>query len=546
MKIVEAEAVPVAEGKMYSVAKRDGDAPPGSRATSRMKGQHRDPGDPVGTIGEVIDGGVSARGNRSAAPSRDRKSDSLILPVKPPKETRRAEGRGGAEGDPRQHARDRTQSRRTLNAGLSRVAEAARKDKHLRFTALLHHIDEAALLRAFQRLRRAAAPGVDGQTVASYESNLKERLSDLRSRVHKGTYRPQPVLRAYIPKEDGQSRPLGLPAIEDKIVQSAVAEVLSAIYEQDFLGLSYGFRPGRSPHDALKALHTGLMTQYVNWVLDADIRRFFDSVDHEWLLRMVAHRVADPRILGLIRGWLKAGVMEGKQWTESEEGVPQGAGISPLLANIYLHYVLDLWVHKKRKQMRGRVILVRFADDFVMGFQTEQEAKEMLAELVQRMAKFGLELHSEKTRLIEFGKRSSEQRVRRGDGRPETFNFLGLTHYCGKSRDGRFVVKRRTERKRLTRKLNALRDEMRRRMHTRVEEQHRWLCSVLRGHYAYYGLPSNWHRLDSFRQEVKRQWYRTLRRRNERELTWQKYQALLDRLPFPAPRLQKERDARRD
>ena len=409
----------------------------------------------------------------------------------------------------------------------------------------MHHVDEEALRRAFGRLKRAAAPGVDGETVELYAAQVQERLEDLLRRVQTGTYRPQPVRRTYIPKVDGQKRPLGIPTLEDKIVQGAVAEVLSAIYEQDFLGLSYGFRPGRSPHDALEALHTGVMTQYVNWVLDADIRSFFDSVDHEWLLRMLAHRVADRRILGLVRGWLKAGVLDGRQWSESKEGVPQGAGISPLLANIFLHYVLDLWVHKQRRQMRGRVILVRYADDFAMGFQYEQEARWMMAELKKRLGKFGLELHSDKTRLIEFGKRSSEQRARRGDGRPETFNFLGFSHYCGKSRDGRFVDKRRTDRKRLTRKLNEVRREMRLRMHTPIGEQHRWLCSVLRGHYAYYGLPSNWHRLDSFRQEIQSHWYRTLRRRNERELTWDKYRALLERLPLPAPRIVRGRDVQR-
>jgi group II intron reverse transcriptase/maturase len=317
----------------------------------------------------------------------------------------------------------------------------------------------------------------------------------------------------YIPKPDGGQRPLGIPALEDKIVQGAVAEGLSVIYEVDFVGFSYGFRPGRSPHQALRALHTALMTQYVNWVLDADIRRFFDSVNHEWLLRMVAHRVAVARILGLIRGWLQAGVLDGKVWSETVEGTPQGAGISPLLANVFLHYVLDLWVHQWRnRHAHGRVVIVRYADDFVMGFQYEADARKMNVALRERLAAFGLMLHEEKTRLLEFGRLSTELRETRGDRRPETFAFLGFTHYCAWSRDGRFVVKRQTDRKRLTRKLHTVRTEQRRRMHAPLPDQHRWLCSALRRHYRYYGLPSNWHALDSFYDEVRRGWFRALQR----------------------------------
>jgi RNA-directed DNA polymerase len=274
--------------------------------------------------------------------------------------------------------------------------------------------------------------------------------------------------------------------------------VLSAIYKVDFLGLSYGFRPGRSPHQALQALHTTFMTQCVNWVLDADVRNFFDSVDHEWMVRMVAHRVADRRILRLIRGWLRAGVMEGKRWSETVQGTPQGSGISPLLANIFMHYVLDLWVHQwKKRQARGRVIIVHYCDNFAMGFQYEADARRMLPNLKERLAKFKLTLHEKKTRLIEFGNLASELREQRGDGHCETFNFLGFTHYRAKSLDGRFVVKRRTDRRRLVKKLKELRAEAWRRMHAPVGVQRDWLASVLRGHYAYYGLPRNWHRLDT-------------------------------------------------
>jgi len=456
----------------------------------------------------------------------------------PPKETRCAEGRGRPEGEPRENARVRTQSRVTLQSNLARVNEAARRDKSTRFTALLHHVDVSALERAFRRLKRNAAPGVDGETVASYEQELAHNLERLHAQIHSGRYRPQPVRRVYIPKADGGRRPLGVTALEDKIVQGAVAEVLSAIYEVDFLGVSYGFRPRRSPHQALEALHMACMTQNVNWVLDADVRSFFDSVDHEWMLRMVAHRIADRRILRLIRGWLRAGVMEGQRWSETVQGTPQGSGISPLLANIFMHYVLDLWVHQWRKRYaQRRVIIVRYCDDFVLGFEHEADARRMLADLKERLAKFKLALHEEKTRLIEFGKLASELRRRRGARRCETFRFLGFTHYCARSRNGHLVVKRRTDRMRLTRKLKELGIQARRRMHTPVVLQYQWLCSVLRGHYAYFGLPSNSDRLGAFYQETRRIWYRALNRRSQRRLSWERYVRLLERFPLPVPRI---------
>lgn len=448
------------------------------------------------------------------------------------------EGRGRPGGSRRERPKVRTQSRVALPSHLVRVNEAAWHDRQARFTALLHHVDVLALERAFRRLKRGAAAGIDGETVASYEQSLQERLQDLCTRVHAGRFRPQPVRRVYIAKTDGGQRPLGVPALEDKIVQGAVAEVLSAIYEVDFLGFSYGFRPGRSPHQALAALHTALMTQCVNWVLDADIRKYFDSVDHEWLLRMLAHRIADRRILRLIRRWLKAGVLEEGEWYETEQGTPQGSGISPLLSNVFLHYVFDLWVQRWRKRYaRGNVIVVRYCDDFVLGFQYADDARRMLANLKQRMAQFGLALHEEKTRLIEFGRLPALDRKRRGIRRPETFAFLGFTHYCGWTRDGRFVVKRKTQSKRLSVKLKSLREEARRRMHRRVSAQHQWLCQVLRGHYLYFGVPSNFRSLNAFYEEVRRIWFRALSRRSQRRLTWARFTALLVRLPLPAPRI---------
>lgn len=464
--------------------------------------------------------------------------------MKPSKETRCAEGRGRPEVDSLERPWVRTQRRVAQKPPLERISEAVSKNKDTKFTALMHHVDVGMFERAFRRLRRNTAAGIDGETVESYEQELEMNLRGLWSRVQRGTYRPKPVLPVYIPKSDGGQRPLGIPALEDKIVQGAVAEVLNAIYEVDFLGFSYGFRPKRGAHQGLKALHTALMTRHVNYVLDADIRSFFDSVDHEWLLRMVAHRVADRRILRLIRGWLRAGVMEQGKRFEAKEGTPQGAGISPLLANIFLHYVLDLWIHQWRKRTaRGHVIIVRYADGFVMGFQSSTDARKMLADLGKRFSTFGLTLHEGKTRLIEFG-RISFERYSEGRGRRSaTFSFLGFTHYCARSRKGQFIVKRRTDGKRMTRKLGELKIAMRRRMHAPVRAQHRWLVRVLRGHYAYYGLPSNWHRMAAFRDEIRRRWHQSLSRRSQRRMTWAQFNELQRVFPLPTPRITYPRDA---
>ena len=448
------------------------------------------------------------------------------------------EGRGWHKGNPLKGISVRTQGRTALMPHLQRVREAAQCDKRARFTALLHHVDVAALARAFRRVKRSASAGVDGLTVAAYEQNLERNLRALCEAVHTGRYRPLPVRRVFIPKSDGGQRPLGVPALEDKIVQGAVAEVLNAIYEVDFLGFSYGFRPQRNPHQALSSLHTALMTQHVNWVLDADIRKFFDSVDHGWLLRMMAHRIADPRILRLITQWLGAGVMESGVWHETRVGTPQGAGISPLLANIVLHYVLDLWVQRWRRTVaHGRVSIVRYADDFVMGFQTGRDARQMRVDLQERLGHFGFQLHEEKTRVIEFGRLPALARQQRGQRRLDTFAFLGFTHYCAWTRDGRFIVKRKTQRQRVTKKLSALNDEAKRRRHEPVRDQHRWLSQVLRGHYAYFGLPSNFRALQAFAHHVRRIWFRALYRRSQRRLTWEAFGTLLDRFPLPNPRI---------
>jgi len=431
-----------------------------------------------------------------------------------------------------------TQSGEWVSQGLAGVRQAARQRKKEKFTALLHHLTEALLRDSFYGLKREAATGVDGVTWREYETGLAERLRDLHSRVHRGAYRAQPSRRVYIPKADGRQRPIGIAALEDKIVQGAVAIILNRIYEEDFLGFSYGFRPGRSQHDALDALTVGIERKRVNWVLDADIRGFFDNLDHEWLLKFIQHRVADPRMLRLIQKWLKAGVSEEGNWSETKVGTPQGAVISPLLANIYLHYALDQWVEAWRKKVaRGDVVIVRYADDFVMGFQERAEAERFLEELRERLRKFGLELHPDKTRLIGFGRKPENDWKWRGGGKPGTFDFLGLTHSCGRTRKGYFTVRRETAGKRMRAKLKALKQQLRIRMHAPVAETGKWLRAVVQGYFNYHAIPGNSRRLLAFRDGVKRLWWHVLRRRGQRRpWTWKRLIPLANRW-IPSPRI---------
>ncbi len=425
----------------------------------------------------------------------------------------------------------RTQSRTSESSGLLGVRHVARKEKRTRFTALLHHVTVERLQESFYALKREAAPGVDGMTWREYETDLQARVVDLHRRVHTGTYRAQPSKRAYIPKADGRPRPLGIAALEDKVIQHAVGTVLATIYETDFLGFSYGFRPGRSPHQALDALWVGLMRKKVNWVLDADIRAFFDTMDHGWLMRFLEHRIADRRMLRLIRKWLRAGVSEDGTWTKTEVGTPQGAVISPLLANLYLHYVFDLWAqHWRTHTATGDVIVVRYADDIVMGFEHQSDAERFRQEWQDRLRTFGLSLHPDKTRLLEYGRYAAEQRKQRGEDKPETFDFLGFTHICGKTRKtGRFIVKRQTIRKRLTAKLKMLKAELRHRWHEPVPSVGKWLRSVVQGWLNYHAVPGNMDRLNCFRSQVIRHWYRALRRRGQRRrMTWARFCPLVD------------------
>ena len=396
--------------------------------------------------------------------------------------------------------------------------------------------DPIRLRTAYDALKRNAAPGVDGETWRHYGEHLEENLQDLAARLKQGAYRAHPVRRTYIPKTDGRQRPLGVPALEDKIVQRAVVEVLNAIYEQEFLGFSYGFRPRRSPHDALDALSAGLMTKKVNWVLDADICGFFDTLDHGWLVRFVEHRIADRRLVRLVQKWLNAGVLEDGQRIQSEVGTVQGGSISPLLANLYLHYVFDLWVHRwRQRQARGTVIVVRFADDFVVGFEHRAEAERFLAKLRERFARFGLALHPEKTRLIEFGRHATERRRVRGLGRPDTFNFLGFTHCCAKTRRGGFTVLRQTMRQRWQAKLQAVKLELQRRMHLSIPEVGAYLRAVVRGHVNYYGVPMNTPAITSFHRAIGRLWRWVLQRRSQTaRVPWQRMERLIRQWLPPA------------
>jgi group II intron reverse transcriptase/maturase len=427
-----------------------------------------------------------------------------------------------------------------VSSDLDRVRQVARNDKDVRFTALLHHVTVERLEAAYRAIRPGAAPGVDGVTWRDYGQDLEANLRDLHARVQRGSYRAKPSRRAYIPKADGRQRPLGVASLEDKIVQRAVVEVLNAIYECDFLGFSYGFRPGRSQHYALDALAVGIEKRKVNWILDADIRDYFTSLDHSWLGRFLEHRIADRRVLRLIQKWLRAGVVEDGAWSETLEGTPQGASASTLLANVYLHYVFDLWVHQWRgRRAHGEVIVVRFADDAVVGFEHRDDAEWFLAELRKRFAQFGLGLRDEKTRLIEFGRYAARNRQARGLGKPESFDFLGFTHACGTTRkNGWFALKRVTSKKRLRAKLSEVKTELIRRRHDPIPEQGQWLGSVVRGHCAYYAVPGNIDAVAAFRKQATRHWYRALRRRSQRtSLTWERMNRLHDRW-LPPVRIQ--------
>jgi len=420
---------------------------------------------------------------------------------------------------------------KVVSQGLQRVREAARRDSSLRFTCLLHHVTVGLLREAYKALNPKAAPGVDGMTWSEYGKGLEERLKDLYGRVHRGGYRAQPSKRTYIYKDDGRLRPLGIAALGDKIVQLAVVWVLQAIYEEDFLGFSYGYRPERSQHNALDAVWVAIVQRKVNWVLDADIRGFFGSIDHGWMTKFVKHRIGDKRIVRLIQKWLKAGVSEDGEWSSTVVGTPQGATVSPLLANIYLHYVLDLWVEAWRKRhARGEAYIVRYADDFVMGFQYQNDAVAFRYALKGRMGKFGLELNTEKTRLIEFGRFAAENRAKRGEGKPETFDFLGFTHICARRRkNGSFTVRRKTIAKRMRKKIKEVTRELKRIRHSPVPEQGKWLRSVVIGYYNYHAVPDNSQALNSFRQQLARAWIRALRRRSQkgRGLSWDRMQKLL-------------------
>jgi group II intron reverse transcriptase/maturase len=439
------------------------------------------------------------------------------------------EGRGLAKGNPSQQNGSRPPSRPSLRSALERIRRVAKEDKGYRFTTLFHHIANVDALReAYYRLNRRAAPGVDGVTWQQYGEDLEANLSDLCARLKRGAYRAKPVRRTYIPKTDGRQRPLGVTTLEDKLVQLAVVRVLNAIYEADFLGFSYGFRPGRGPHNALDALAVVLAKRQVNWLLDADLRAFFDTIVPGWLVKFVEHRIADRRVVRLIQKWLNAGVLEDGKRIEVEMGTPQGGSISPLLANIYLHYVFDLWAHQwRQRHATGDVVIVRYADDFVVGFQHKADAERMLAELRERFAQFGLALHPDKTRLIEFGRYAAERREARGLGKPETFDFLGFTHICGKTRKGWFQVRRQTMRKRLRAKLKEVKTELDRRLHQPYQVVGLWLGAVLRGHLQYYAVPLNYRSLASFRGAVMRHWKRWFSRRSQKgDVTWARLSAI--------------------
>ena len=471
------------------------------------------------------------------------KSDSGIVTMKPTNKAGQpaaepVERRPGTKGNAEQQSTYRTQGRERVTQALNRVRQAARQRKGEKFTALLHHVSVDTLREAFHALKRKAAPGVDGLTWEDYEVDLEPRLADLHGRVQRGAYRPQPSRRTYIPKADGKQRPLAISALEDKIVQGATVMVLNCIYEEEFLGFSYGFRPGRGPHDALDALCVGIDSRKVSWIVDADIQNCFGSVSQEWLVRFLEHKIGDKRIIRLIQKWLRAGILEEGIVTVDDKGTGQGSVISPLLANTYLHYCFDLWAARwRRHEATGDMIVVRYADDLVAGFEHESDACRFLDAMRDRLGKFALSLHPDKTRLIEFGRFAATDRKLRGLGKPETFTFLGFTFICGRSRGGNFQLQRKTRRDRMLGKLKDIKAELRRRMHQPIPEQGRWLRQVVTGHFAYYAVPTNSRALSAFRHHVTDLWRRTLRRRSQKDgFTWDRMTRLVDDW-LPQPRI---------
>jgi RNA-directed DNA polymerase len=470
-------------------------------------------------------------------------SDSVVVAGKPTNKVEQStaepvEPRTETKGNVSQQSTRRAQDRESVSQALERVRIAARQRRKEKFTSLLHHINPAMLRTAFHAIKRAAAPGVDGVTWENYERDLDRRIDDLHERVHTGAYRAQPSRRSYIPKEDGSKRPLAVAALEDKIVQRAVAAVLSAIYEEEFLGFSYGFRPGRNQHDALDALLVGIGTKKVNFILDADIRSFFTEVSQEWVVRFLEHRIGDQRILRLVRKWLRAGILEDGVVTIEEKGTGQGSVISPLLANIYLHYVFDLWAERwRRREAAGDMIMVRYADDIIVGFQHEKDARRFWDTMRDRLQEFSLSLHPEKTRLIEFGRFAAQNRERRGLGKPDTFKFLGFWLICGKSRQGAFQIRRKSRLDRMRAKLQEIKEELRRRRHRPIPETGVWLAQVVAGYSAYHAVPTNIQAIGAFRHHVVRLWYRQLRRRSQRgRLVWARMAELANEF-LPKPRI---------
>jgi RNA-directed DNA polymerase len=518
---------------------------PGSESSARSQmSPAREPGDLEGASGSVVGPRQPREGKKpQAAGNALEKSDEVVVPKKSTKTrvtpVEPMEGRTEAEGKSAARNAPPTQCGTSALTALQRIGQRAKATKRERFTNLLSHVKLPLLKEAYQRLRKDAATGVDKVTWLEYGERLEERLQDLETRVHRGSYHPLPVRRVHIPKGDGSTRPLGIPALEDKVLQQAVRMVLEPVYEAQFVGFSYGFRPGRSPHRALDALAVAIGKK-VSWVLDADIRSFFNTIDHGWMQRFVEHRIGDRRLVRLLMKWLKAGVMEDGELHEVQEGTPQGGIISPLLANIYLHYALDLWVQSwRKKHARGEVYVVRYADDFAMAFQREQDARAMHAALAERLAKFDLELHPDKTRVIRFGRFARQDCERDGLKKPATFDFLGFTHISSVDRTGEhFQLKRRTSRKKKQAKLVQLREQMRIRRHDPIAKQHAWLASVLTGHYRYYGVPTNYASLGNFREEVERSWYGSLQRRSQRA-RWNKArrEAVKERFPLPMPHI---------